>query len=214
MAYSAYRIGHTMRKAAEGGCHGAFPHLSYQGVFFTMVLSTIGTAGNAHKIEAGSIPCHMSSPPLPMVNDYLLRIGDGKHFLSSSLKNIWGINSKQKDSKGFMGSVKEGDRLWFVKGQSRGLIIAVATFTSTKDRVLGPLLPLTYTNDELGWVHTEGDWDTEVHYKDLYYLIGCELYSEIKSPLVIRLYSEKCKVNLPVEYPYIVRYANASKTLA
>ena len=148
-----------------------------------------------------------------MVNDYLLRIGDGKHFLSSSLKNIWGINSKNADSKGFMGSVKEGDRLWFVKGQSRGLIMGVATFTTTKDRVLGPLLPLTYTNDELGWVHTEGYWDTEVHYKDLYYLMGCELYSEIKSPLVIRLYSEKCKVNLPLEYPYIVRYANASKSL-
>ncbi len=154
-----------------------------------------------------------SPPLLPMVNDYLLRIGDGKHFLSSSLKNVWGINSKHTSSKVFMSSVKEGDRLWFVKGQSKGLIMGVATFTSTKDRVLGPLLPLTYTNDELGWVHTEGDWDTEVHYKDLYYLMGCELYSEIKSPLVIRLYSEKCKVNLPVEYPYIVRYAKAAKSL-
>ena len=67
-------------------------------------------------------------------------------------------------------------------------------------RIVGPLLNFTLTNKELGWTETEGNWDTEVHYTDLYNLSDCELYSDIKAACSIRLYNDKCKVNLPIEY--------------
>ena len=142
-----------------------------------------------------------------MPEDWLLRIGNGVHFNASSSKSIWGINTTTPPlGKYFMSNVKEGDRLWFVTSKSKGQIVAVSTFMCTKERVLGPLLDLTATNKELGWTVDEGDWNTEVHYKDLYNLTEYKMLSEIKCPSTIRRYDEKCKVNLPVEYPYIVRY--------
>jgi len=150
-----------------------------------------------------------------MVNHYLLRIGDGAHFNSSSTKCIWGITSKHSYAKGFISSAKEGDLLWFVKCKSKGQIVAVATFTGTKKRVLGPLINLTLTNKELGWTKTKGEWDTEVHYKDLYNLTHFEMYSEIEGPATIRRYKDKdkCKVNLPNEYVNIIRYLKITKTM-
>lgn len=149
-----------------------------------------------------------------MSKHFILRIGDGKHFNSSSSKSIWGINtSTSPDGKWFKTIAKEGDLLWFVTGKSKGQIVAVATFTSTNERILGPLIELTATNDELGWNLTKGDWNTEVHYRDLYNLTDCELFSEIKSPRTIRSYSEKCKVNLPVEYLNIVRYSKVTNSM-
>jgi hypothetical protein len=148
-----------------------------------------------------------------MTTDWLLRVSDGKHFISSSSKNIWGISSKVTAGKGFLSRVKEGDRLWFVTAASNGHIIAVATFTETKQRILGPLFNLTATNEELGWTQEHGEWDIEVHYKDLYNLTSCKLYSEIKGNSGIRLYNENCKVKLAEEYPYIVRYSLVIRTM-
>jgi hypothetical protein len=142
---------------------------------------------------------------------WLLRIGDGKHFISSSSKGIWGITSSVTCIKGFLSRVKEGDFLWFVK--SGGQIIAVATFEYTQKRELGPLIQLTPSNEELGWIKTSGMWDTQVHFKNLYNLNKCEFYSEIKGPLTIRLYNDKCKVNLPKEYINIVRYSNITNSM-
>jgi hypothetical protein len=149
-----------------------------------------------------------------MPQHYLLRVGDGNHFNSSSAKRIWGIDSTTSAGKFFLSSAKAGDLLSFVKSKSRGLIIAVATFTEAKERVLGPLIALTPTNEELGWVKTEGDWDTEVHYKDLYNVSACCLYTEIKGASVIRTYNDKCMVNLPLEYSNIVRYSKITNSMA
>ena len=146
-------------------------------------------------------------------NHFILRIGDGQHFNSSSSKSIWGIKSKNSIGKWFLSTAKQGDLLWFVKSKSNGQIVAVATFVETKQRILGPLIALSLTDRELGWDKTEGDWDTEVHYKNLYNLSLCDLYSEIKCPTTIRLYSEKCKVNLPAEYPSIVRYSRVANSM-
>ena len=89
----------------------------------------------------------------------------------------------------------------------------MATFTKIQERVLGPLIELTLTNEELGWDKSEGYWDTEVHYKDLYNLTECNMFSEIKSSLVIRLYNDKCKVDLPAEYQHIVRYSKIRNSM-
>jgi hypothetical protein len=134
-----------------------------------------------------------------MSKHWLIRVGDGYHFWSSSQFNIWGINSEYSDSKGFIKSVNENDRLWFVKGKSKGLLIGVATFTNIQKREFG----LTLSNEELGWTDYDGKWDYEVHYKDLQDITSYNLCSEIKSPGNIRKYNEKCKVNLPVEYENI-----------
>ena len=83
----------------------------------------------------------------PMATDWLLRIGDGDHFAVSSKLNIWGINSKNSFGKYFIRSVVPGDRLWFVKSKSKGLLVAVSTFTSFNQRELGPLVSITRTND-------------------------------------------------------------------
>ena len=150
-----------------------------------------------------------------MPQHFIFRIGDGTHFISSSSKYIWGINTNSKApfGKWFKSNAEEGDLLWFITGKSKGHIVAVATFTGTKERILGPLVELTYTNSELGWTKTKGDWNTEVHYKDLYNLTQCNLFSEIRCTSTIMLYSEKCKVNLPTEYPHIVRYSKVSNSM-
>ena len=144
----------------------------------------------------------MSSP-----KDFILRVGDSVHFKNSSKQNIWGINSKHSFGKFFIKNAKSGDRLWFVKSKSNGLIIAVSTFTHIKERELGPLIAVTQTNEELGWTKQKGEWDTELHYKDLYDVSMLGYVSDIKGTSTIRMYNEKCKVNLPEEYPLIVRYS-------
>ena len=52
----------------------------------------------------------------------------------------------------------------------------------------------------------DGEWDTEIHYKNLYNLTNFDLITGIKGATTIRKYNEKCRVNLPTEYPNIVRY--------
>jgi hypothetical protein len=144
-----------------------------------------------------------------MATDWILRVGDGDNFMNSSNYRIWGIQTKTSShGKYFVKNVKSGDRLWFVTSNSKGKIIAVATYKSDNERVLdGPLVNRTMTNEELGWTG-EGDWisNIEVHYTHLYLLSNCNLLTNIKSPSTIRKYdSEKCSVNLPVEYENILR---------
>jgi len=149
-----------------------------------------------------------------MVQDWLLRVSDGVHFKNSSTKHLWGVDSKYGDRRCFIRDVREGDRLWFVKAKSNGLLLAVATYTHTKARELGPLISFTLTNEELGWTKQDGDWDTEIHFKDLYNITSLNLLSHIQSPLVIRTYNpEKCKVPLPEEYANIVKYSRVSSQM-
>jgi hypothetical protein len=97
---------------------------------------------------------------------WLLRVGSGKEFIQSSKYSIWGVKSTDIFATvPFLRDVKEGDQLWFV--QSGGRLLAVATYTKQVKRDIGPLIAITYTNEELGWKEDEL-CDTEVHYKDLY----------------------------------------------
>lgn len=147
------------------------------------------------------------------MHNWILRVGNGNHFISSSKDNTWGVNSEYNDVKYFLSNVKEGDPLWFVKTASKGLIVAMAIYVNHKKRELGPLIALTKTNEELGWTETDGNWDTEIHYKNLYNLTECGLLTEIKSPRVIRTYNEKCKIDLPQEYANIVRYSKITTSM-
>ena len=143
-----------------------------------------------------------------MTTDWILRVGDGENFINSSRYRIWGIQSTSPANKHFIRNVNIGDRLWFVKSNSNGKIIAVATYQSLNKRDLGPLVNFTMTNQELGWSGEGPDWtsDIEVHYSDMYGLSDCELLTHIKGASTIRKYDDKCRVNLPIEYNNIVRY--------
>jgi predicted secreted protein len=147
-----------------------------------------------------------------MTTDWLLRVSDGENLKNSSSYRIWGIKSTTNDNKYFIKNVKPGDRLWFVKNKSCGKIIAVATYRSHNKREFGPLINLSMTNEELGWNGEGPDWtsDTEIHYTDLYGLNDCELLTHIEGPKTIRKYNDKCRVNLALEYSYIVRYSRTT----
>ena len=143
-----------------------------------------------------------------MNTDWILRVGDGENLKNSSRYRIWGVNSKNSAGKHFIKNVKPGDRLWFVKSKSQGKLVAVATYRSHNERIFGPLVDISLTNEELGWSGSGPDWtsDVEVHYTDLYGLNDFDLLTHIKGPVTYRKYDEKCKVNLAVEYSYITRY--------
>ena len=148
-----------------------------------------------------------------MTTDWLLRVGNGENLIMSSKYRIWGIDTlTSSHGKYFVRNVKPGDRLWFVKSKSHGKLIAVATYRSHNTRELGPLIDISLTNEELGWTGSGTDWNAqvEVHYTDLYGLNDCELLTHIKGPSTIRKYDEKCRVNLAVEYSYIVRYSSVT----
>lgn len=112
----------------------------------------------------------------------------------------------------FIKNVKPGDILWFVKSKSDGLLIGVAKFKNINERQLGPLICVTRTNEELGWTNDEDDWDTEVHYTDLYNISKCNLLSKIKGAATIRKNSDKCNVDLQTEYANIIKYSNIKQT--
>jgi hypothetical protein len=156
----------------------------------------------------------LSSLRFKMTADWLLRVGDGENLKNSSKYRIWGISAKTATNKHFIKNVKPGDRLWFVKSKSQGKLIAVAIYRShnSRDFGLGPLIDISLTNEDLGWTGSGADWtsEVEVHYTDLYGLNDCELLTHIKGAATIRKYDEKCRVNLPVEYSYIVRYSKVT----
>ena len=156
---------------------------------------------------------HNSRISTKMTTDWLLRCSDGGNFKRSSKHGIWGIQTtKNRNGVHFINNVKPGDRLWFIKSNSRGKIIAVATYRSNNKREIGPLLDITMTNQELGWYGSGTKWtaDTEVHYTNLYGLNKCELLTHIKGNASIRRFNEKCRVNLPVEYSNIMRYSKVT----
>lgn len=151
-----------------------------------------------------------------MTTDWTIRVGDGSNFRRSCRHRIWGIQTTTSThGKHFVKNVKPGDRLWFVTSNSNGRIIAVATYRSHNTRVLGPLLELSMTSEELGWTGEGPDWtsNVELHYTDLYGLNDCELLTHIKGQTTIMKYNEKCMIDLPAEYPQIVRYSKVVTTL-
>ena len=91
--------------------------------------------------------------------------------------------------------------MWFVTGGSNGHAIAVATFVGINERT-----STTMSDEKLGWTGG-GSWKYELHYDNLYDVTKLELYTNIKGAVCIRKYNEKCEVDLPNEYPLIVKYS-------
>ena len=152
-----------------------------------------------------------------MIEHWIIRVGDGIHFISSSKFNIWGINSKDKcNTSKFLEEAKEKDILWFVTSNSKGKAIAVSTFKELKERQIGPLINFTQTNEELGWTKSEGDWDIEIHFTELYNINELNILTRIRSPRTYRRYSDnidKIPVNLVEEYANIVKYTKVTREM-
>jgi len=158
-----------------------------------------------------------------MSANWLFAIGDATNFDKSSSASIWGCKSVTKDGKKssnarFIRDGKEGDVLWFIKSKTQGRIYAVATFTHTAKREIGPLIAITATSKELGWVdprqkESSGDnWDTEVHYKDMYTVINCDIYLQRRCPqasISPTSTNDKYGIDWADEHYKIVRYSKA-----
>ena len=130
------------------------------------------------------------------INHYLFRVGDGSHLWSSSLYNIWGINSSTSGSKYLLEKTKPGDCLWFVKSNSGGLIIACAIFERAVKRINGKCMPF----EALGWTNIPGSWDTDIHFTNFKNIENMNLLSHIKAAANPRVYNSKCLINLPELY--------------
>jgi len=145
---------------------------------------------------------------------WLIRVGDGVNFWKSAPRGIWGINSvTNSNGKHFIKNARNGDILWFIKNKTEGQAIAVATFTKTCERELGPLVSLTASDEELGWKREfqQKGWDTEVHYEKLYDIQSLELRTKIKGQNGFKKYkSEEINVDLISEYANIVRYSSVT----
>lgn len=135
-------------------------------------------------------------------NHWLIRIGDGINFKNSSEFNIWGVKRPPNggDVKGFENLVKTGDILWFILGNSNGLVLAFAEYIKHKE-----IDPSTRFKRyaELGWKNSNGscNWNIEIEYKNLTYPTTTNLFTHIKGNSVnIRKYdrnnNEKCRIDL------------------
>jgi len=157
-----------------------------------------------------------------MVANWLFAIGDATNFNASSSKAFWGCKSINKNGKKsqntpFITDAKEGDILWFIKSKSNGRVYAVATFTHNAKRELGPLFALTATNEEIGWITTPeiissgNNWDIEVHYKNMYRVINCDIYLQGSCPRVSSRTNpnDKYGIDWADEHYKIVRYSKA-----
>lgn len=147
------------------------------------------------------------------MHHWIVRVNDGKNFFSSMNKGIWALKSSASDGKNFLSHASEGDILWFLTNYKAGKkFVGVATFTNVKKREIGPLISLTQTNEELGW--TAGEWDTEVHFKDLYLIADLEIQPNVKCQSSYvktkSLMSEIC-FDFDLEYINILKYSKVKK---
>jgi len=142
-----------------------------------------------------------------MSQHWLFQIGDGRNFYNSVAKNAWSLFSKTPCDIQFKNTARKGDLLWFVLGKSNKLIVAVAEFERIEERILGPLIPLTITNGELGW---EGHFDPDY----LIFFKNCLDLTQIKNPICANrnfrqgklLYEPSKKgTDLPAEWAYLSR---------
>lgn len=140
-------------------------------------------------------------------NNWLVRVSDGKNFINSSIYKIWGCESKL--SKSFLKDVKIGDKLWFITSKSQGKIIAVSSFERYEKRIIGPLINLSLTDDELGWFdRVDKKSDIEIYYTNLYNLYECDININLKARnSIIRYKEDKYEIDLYDEYKNIVKYS-------
>jgi hypothetical protein len=93
-----------------------------------------------------------------------------------------------------------------------GEIYAVATFVKTMKRETGPLISITMTDDEIGWESgpNGNNWDTEIHFNDLYIIESLHLVHNSKCQSSIFRVRDS-EIDLDTEYVNIVKYCGVTK---
>ena len=102
-------------------------------------------------------------------NHWIIRTNDGVNFKNSNYP-VWGVvRGKNNQIKTTVSKIKEGDILWFITSKKHGgKIIGMAEYICFYDRKEEPLISIkTYTNEEQNWTGN-GEWDIQLHYKNLY----------------------------------------------
>lgn len=103
---------------------------------------------------------------------WILKIFNGDDFNNSKELGVWGISSKGTVNKTFIDEAQPGDKLWFMKSNHE--IVGVAIYKSHTQRLVGPLISLTYSDQELGWknmkkIDTQIDFENYIETHNLKY---------------------------------------------
>jgi hypothetical protein len=140
---------------------------------------------------------------------WIIRVGDGIHFNSSAKYHIWGVNSLTDSSiKYLLRNINENDILWFlVNVKAGGKFVGVAIYKSHNKREIGPLIAITKTDEELGWISSKGSWDTEIHYYNLFDISECNINYVTKIRSTAFRYDKEFMPNLPKHFNNIIRYS-------
>jgi len=135
-------------------------------------------------------------------NHWIIRISDGINFKNSKYL-FWGVKRGKNDClKSIVKKFKEGDILWFITNKKNGgKIIGMAEYVNFFDKKDEPLISInSISNEEQNW--TEGEYDIQIHYKNLYNtekqnIRGCFVgmscifyYDRIKDKIDKNLYNE------------------------
>jgi len=142
---------------------------------------------------------------------WFIRVGDGNNFKASIKHKLWALKSTASYGKNFLKDAEAGDIMWFLTNWKAGKkLVGMATFVEYRSRELGPLIAVSRTNEELGWEN--GDWDTEVHFRDLYLIdkLNLEPNATFQSS-ILKTSSTTCKINFDLEHANIVRYSQTEK---
>ena len=88
---------------------------------------------------------------------------------------------------------------------------------AVNERIVGPLVSITPSNEELNWTGSEGgSCNIEIHYTNLYNLTALNLYTGQKGQCVVVNYENiktKLLVDLIGEYEKIVCYSQITNTM-
>jgi hypothetical protein len=105
--------------------------------------------------------------------------------------------------------------MWFIAAKSKGKIIACSTYLNHNAREIGPLISITGDNEERGWKNNVNcptcDWDTDIHYKDLYDLrnIHKPLETKFKGPGSYYEYNSETHIlDLPNIYVNMIQFVH------
>lgn len=102
---------------------------------------------------------------------WIIRIPDYSAFANVSYYKFWLFDSKHIwNCKRFQENIRKGDTIWFMQSNSKGRILAMATFKRFENRKIGPLINISMTNEELELPKEMEKVDTEIHFNKFYNL--------------------------------------------
>ena len=138
-----------------------------------------------------------------MVNNWVIRIQDGKHFFASADKGKWALRNKPYNLNSAK-SMKKGDNIYFIQNRdtkkkiTHNLITAYGKFESYKIR---DNAKIEKENKERGWdKHTPlfgGVWDLEINFTDFTDLRKGVVEKEISDVFITNLRSTYAGAVIP-----------------